>query len=347
MLGEGGIDVPERAEALLKFESVQRWLSYVAAERFGERASTNHTYLRFLEEFCSFAGKSPDELIAERQRQLKSTDEMEQRKHEETAMSFINFLVQERRLAPGSAKLALAAVRSFYKHNYSALVLKSPRLGWKIRAKRPPTREELRNMVKVASKPLHRAIILFLSQTGMSISDALQVTYGQVAEQFKAGASPVHLSVLRQKTKVRYDAFFGKEASEALKEYLATRNPDGSDRLFPLCDRAVNRVLERTSLKVGLSPPLSAHCLRKFFVTQLKMAGCNESLVEYWVGHQLAGSKEAYFIPSVESQREVYRKYEASLSIGSEEKPSADEIREIVSRFGGREQLLKLISEAE
>jgi integrase len=180
----------------------------------------------------------------------------------------------------------------------------------------------------------------------MSISDALQVTYGQVAEQLKAGALPIHLSVLRQKTKVRYDTFFGKEAAEALKEYLASKpGIDGSDRLFPLCDRAVNRVLERASLKVGLSPPLSAHCLRKFFVTQLKMAGCNESLVEYWVGHQLAGSKEAYFIPSVESQREVYRKYEASLSIGSEEKPSVDELRDMMSRFGGREQLLKLVSE--
>jgi len=337
--------VLERAEALLKFESVQRWLSYVAAERFGERASTNHTYLRFLEEFCRFAGKTPDKLIAERQRESKSEDEMERRKHEEMAMSFVNFLVQERKLAPGSARLALAAVRSFYKHNYSPLVLRGPRLGWKVRVKRPPTKEELRNLVKVASTPLHRAIILFLSQTGMSISDALQVTYGQVAEQLKAGVSPVHLSVLRQKTKVQYDTFFGREASEALKEYLATRNLDGSDRLFPLCDRAVNRVLERASLKVGLSPPLSAHCLRKFFVTQLKMAGCNESLVEYWVGHQLAGSKEAYFIPPVESQREVYRKYEDALSLSTEEKLSLEELRDLASRSGGKEQLLKLVSE--
>jgi integrase len=273
---------------------------------------------------------------------------MEQRKHEEKVMSFINFLVQERKLAPGSARLALAAMRSFYKHNYSALEVRSPRLSWKVRAKRPPTKEELRNLVKVASKPLHRAIILFLSQTGMSISDALQVTYGQVAEQLKAGASPVHLSVLRQKTKVRYNTFFGREPSEALREYLASRAGLGvSEPLFPIGGRAVDHFLQLASVRAGIDPTMSAHCLRKFFVTQLKMAGCNESLVEYWVGHQLAGSKEAYFIPSVEAQREVYRKYEASLSIGSEEKPSADEIREIVSRFGGREQLLKLISEAE
>jgi len=340
--------VLERAEALLKFESVQRWLSYVAAERFGERASTNHTYLRFLEEFCRFAGKTPDKLIAERQRESKSEDEMERRKHEEMAMSFVNFLVQERKLAPGSARLALAAVRSFYKHNYSPLVLRGPRLGWKVRTKRPPTREELRNLVKVASTPLHGAIIIFLSQTGMSISDALQVTYGQVAEQLEAGASPVHLSVLRQKTKVQYDTFFGGEASEALKEYLTSRpNIDGSEPLFPIGDRAVDHFLQLASVRAGIDPTMSAHCLRKFFVTQLKMAGCNESLVEYWVGHKLAGSKEAYFIPSVEGQREVYRKYEASLSIGSEEKPSIDELRDMMSRFGGREQLLKLISEVK
>ena len=142
-------NVLKRTETFLKFESVQRWLNYVAAERFGERDNTNEAYLRFLEEFCSFAGKDPDELIVERQRQMKSEDEMEKRKHEEKVMSFLNYLTQERKrkLAPGSATLALAAIRSFYKHNYSALVLRSPRLGWKVRVKRPPTKEELRALV--------------------------------------------------------------------------------------------------------------------------------------------------------------------------------------------------------
>ena len=54
----------------------------MAAERFSERDNTNDVYLRFLEEFCSFSGKDPDELIVERQRQMKSEDEMEKRKHE-------------------------------------------------------------------------------------------------------------------------------------------------------------------------------------------------------------------------------------------------------------------------
>ena len=329
----------------MKFESVNRWLNYVAAERFGVRDGTNDTYLYFFEEFCNFMGKNPDKLIAERQRQLKSEDEMEKRKHEEKAMAFLNHLIQERKLAPGSANLALAAIRSFYKHNYSALVLRSPKLGWKVRIKRPPTKEELRALLKATNTPLHRAIILFLAQTGLSISDALQVTYGQVSEQLETGISPVHLSVLRQKTKVQYDTFFGKEAVEALKEYLATKPTlDSSEPLIPIGDRGVEMFLQFASMKARIEPTMSPHCLRKYFVTQLKLAGCNESLVEYWVGHQLAGSKEPYFIPPVESQREVYKKYEAALSINSEEK--LDDLKEIISRFGGKEKLIKLISEA-
>jgi len=50
---------------------------------------------------------------------------------------------------------------------------------------------------------------------------------------------------------------------------------------------------------------------------------------------------------STEAQRVVYQKYEASLSIGSEEKPSLDELKDVMSRFGGKEQLFKLISGSE
>lgn len=47
--------VLERTETYMKFESVQRWLNYVAAERFGERSNTNEGYLRSLEEFSILA----------------------------------------------------------------------------------------------------------------------------------------------------------------------------------------------------------------------------------------------------------------------------------------------------
>ena len=331
----------------MKFESVKRWLTYISAEHFGNEFNTNKVYLRVLEEFCIFVGKNPDELVAERQAQLKSSDEIERRQHEEKTMAFVNHLMNVRKLSPGSTALALAALRSFYKHNYSVLNVQRPRLGWKVRVKRPPTREELSLLFLALDKrkPLYSAIILFMAQTGLAISDTLQVEYRQISDQLSSNTCPVHLSVVRKKTKVQFDTFFGRDTVIALSKYLGTRSsivPD--DKLFPVQDRTVNFFLNRAGYKIGLDFGLSAHCFRKYFVTQLKLAGCNESLVEYWVGHQLSGSKEPYFVPPVEQQREVYRKYEPVLSIRSSVSAvDANKLDEMIASFGGRENLLDLL----
>lgn len=334
----------DRSKCLCKFESVTRWLNYVSAGRFGEAGNTRRGYLYFLEVFCSYVGLNPDELIAERMKQVKSDNEVERRHHEEKTMSFIIYLSQEKKLAPGSVGVAVNAVRSFYKYNYSPLVIKSPR-SWKTHEKRPPTKDELRVLVKGASTPMHRAIILFQAQTGISISDTLQVTYAQIADQLKAGISPVYLSGLRQKTNVPYETFFGKEASDALNEYLKTRPTlKNSDVLFSCSSRNVNLFLEVLSNNAGFEQTFSVHTLRKYFTTQLKMAQCNNDLVEYWSAHKLAGPRGSYLIPSVEAQRIVYAQFEYALSL--EEKPSTT-VKELISKFGGKEQLLKLISEAK
>ena len=117
------------------------------------------------------------------------------------------------------------------------------------------------------------------------------------------------MRLLRGKEKQigQFDTFFGRMATQALKEYIATRkNLKPSDRLFLITARAVNKFLKTISFRAGLELTPSSHDLRKYFNTRMKLAGLNETLVEYWMGHSLGKVRGAYFIPPVEEQPHLY-----------------------------------------
>ena len=167
---------------------------------------------------------------------------------------------------------------------------------------------------------MHKAYVLCQAQSGLSVSDLLRVSYGDVAKQLQNGADHIHLRLLRGKEKQLgfFDTFFGRASVEALRQYLHTREEKESSRLFRCTARNVNSFLERMSEWAEISWRVSSHDLRKFFATSLKLArvndpAFNESLVEYWLGHSLGKVRGAYFIPPVEEQLRLYKMAESRL----------------------------------
>lgn len=59
---------------LEQFESVRSWLSRVRQDGTGSEI-TSYTYLRHLNLYCGYWKKNPDQLIEERERELKSDQE--------------------------------------------------------------------------------------------------------------------------------------------------------------------------------------------------------------------------------------------------------------------------------
>jgi hypothetical protein len=49
--------------------------------------------------------------------------------------------------------------------------------------------------------------------------------------------------------------------------------------------------------------------MRKYFNSNLKNAGCDGDLVEYFMGHTLDGSKPAYYEGNPEQLKEIYQKF--------------------------------------
>jgi len=293
-----------------EYNSVKRWLV-----RLGKKSGSPNTkrmYLHYLKEFCVYVGLDPDGLIEERRQDLKSENELTRRRAEEQLDMWFAYL-EERGLSRSSCVLAYNAIRSFYKANFLELKVESTPESWPTKYKPGLTREELGMLLDACRKPMHRAYILCQTQSGLSVSDLLKLVYADIKSQIEKNKEYIHLRLLRGKRKELgyHDTFFGRMATQALREYLATRqdlNPQS--RLFPCTARNVNKFLRSLSIRAGLDWIVSSHDLRKYFITQMKLAGLNETLVEYWVGHALGRVRGAYFIPPVEEQLRLYKEAE-------------------------------------
>jgi len=293
-----------------EYNSVKRWLV-----RLGKKSGSPNTkrmYLHYLKEFCVYVGLDPDGLIEERRQDLKSENELTRRRAEEQLDMWFAYL-EERGLSRSSCVLAYNAIRSFYKANFLELKVESTPESWPTKYKPGLTREELGMLLDACRRPMHRAYILCQTQSGLSVSDLLKLVYEDVKSQIEKNKEYIHLRLLRGKRKELgyHDTFFGRMATQALREYLATRrdlNPQS--RLFPCTARNVNKFLRNLSIRAGLDWIVSSHDLRKYFNTQMKLAGLNETLVEFWMGHSLGRVRGAYFIPPVEEQLRLYREAE-------------------------------------
>jgi len=307
---------------LNSFETVQRWFRTVRMGRTGSE-ETIRVYSHFLSRFCDFTKKDPDKLIAERKQDIKSEDETVKRRHEELLMTFIEDLEKTRKLSRKSIVLAHGAIRSFFKANYLPLMSKTPE-SWVERISKVPTREELRKMCEV-SDTRDKAIILTLAQSGMSLEDYLALTfktsspqYGSIWKQLKEGRNPIHLHIIREKRKVWYDTFWARNSINALNTYVKEYELGLSDPLFDLSDRSIERIIKNAGIRAKFEAPVYPHSLRKFFNTYLKLAGVNETVVEYMMGHKLGGVRGAYFVPPVEELEKIYIKAEPYISITTE-----------------------------
>jgi len=316
------------------FETGRRWLDGVAADHSGS-LQTEEQYARCLKLFCEWVGKNPDELIAEREEQIKSEDKRIQRKAEENLKAFCLYLKREKGI---SFDIFHSAVRSFYRYNYNPLMVRTPKTSFD--TIKPVTIEDLR-VVDMASDERRRFFIRFLKDSGMSREDAVEVTYGDIKSQFERGEQFIRINAKRRKEGINYETFIGPNTVDALKVYLRIRKNSGekiSDKTYLIATKRGKKMspttltidLMRLGKKVGVE--LSPHRLRKFFETYLSLAKIHPTTLKYWMGHKLSGDIEArYIIPPSPEQKNLYMEAYPKIDIVGEQ--LSEEERRIQATF--------------
>jgi integrase len=213
---------------------------------------------------------------------------------------------------------------------------------WKVKA-----------LVDHARNTRDRAIVLFHFQGGLDVSTLCSLDYGDVKEGLEKNEHPLKIEPMRVKTGVEFYTFVGQDAIDALKAYLAdmksrgveftNKTPlfvqeRGKERLRThniqtmMKDLAVRSNLVTEGNNGNGFNPLGTHSLRESFGSLMTNSGVPDSIVDFWLGHEVGDMDRAYKGTQFENLRKMYLDREHLLSIsaskGDSEKTKA-EVKEV------------------
>ncbi|MGD8506317.1 MAG: tyrosine-type recombinase/integrase [Candidatus Bathyarchaeota archaeon] len=313
---------------LQKDKTVQKWILNLK-KKPGWR-TTIPNFLRTLQKFTEYSGKSPSELLTT----AFSTEKLEQREELTSATSAITELAQafiKELLRSGKrekARHTRTCLTSFFKANGISLELDAiPRVTKKEEI--ILTKKQIYTMADYAGSLRNRAIILCMYQSGLGITALRNLKIAHVQEQLKKNRIPLKIRITsrvnKRASQLPFYTFFGAETSDALKAYINERkrkiqkmrergvdvkNLTESSPLFasegknvPLGEimavsslwRVIKDSAERASLQKEKVQPNS---LRKAFETELDRSLIDEETKKYLMGSPIRGKK--YNVDQVE-----------------------------------------------
>lgn len=324
-----------------EYKSVRRWLAAIEGESnadyISDETETEIHYLSYLAKFCWFCqkmhlAKDPDDIIAKRIKDMKSSDIEKRMKFETSLRKFrIGYKVQ-RKLVAG--RESAVAVKSFFFHNSLPLAMKT---GKKVcvKVKKRLTIQEVKNLLKFCDAR-ERAIVLLLLQSGARPETLVLLTYGHVKGQLESGDFPITVDLTVHEVKggyAPYTMIFGTEACHALVEYIecrkrGTQNIDSEEITSesPLLRKIdsfefigtdeLRKIIRKICVNSGSKKRITPYTFRRTFQTIMERH-MPVNWVDRLMGHvRFKGIQgEAYSVPTLQELREAYKEAEPFISV--------------------------------
>jgi integrase len=276
-----------------------------------------------------------------------------------------------------TAHVALHSLRSFFKHN-GIEELKVEDYNWRKnrRMEYVPTKEEIFRIAEHCDARA-RAIVLCAFQSGLRNSALRAICHRDIKEQLETGKIPIRIHVnseFRQripqacKEDAEYYTFFGKEATQALREYLEWRVIEQgkigeNEPLFTpyeafsqpksrnsaLCEDSLQRLIKRAARRARIRDwrQIRFHSLRKSFRAILDAGYVDggqmaEDDKEYLMGHTLSSSKEPYHNANADILEQRYMKLNWSPTIQVTKETKLEMIKAFAQSLGIAELEVKI-----
>ena len=305
---------------------------------FNERnssPSTRYTYTRSIRYYEEMTGHTIQELLDICEQEEIQNIRWKNTRTRQWILEYRDYLYTKYNVS--TAQLYLTAILTIYRH-YELTIPPLPYYSTKHSRRTPPInyqdlpdREILSECLQVAT-PLARAIILFMSSSGMSRIDLLQLTisdYLEATSNYHDHQESVKYAVKdmleidvvptfhlgRQKTGQQYFTFCSHEATKSINTYLLTRTEilRRDSRLFKINPRYINMIFERLNgyFQLGKMPNgynrLTPHMLRRFNATQLAEAGMSTDHINLLQGRKVQGvAHESYIRINPDKLRDEY-----------------------------------------
>jgi integrase len=320
--------------------------------------ATRKRYLDFIRRYCEWVGNTPDEIISMRKDDLSSDDLKERHRFELELKGFISYL-QEEGYSVSTQQVAYAGIRSFFDVHFMPLNMrKNDYPSGESLGHRPATKNDLRKLLEIA-EVRWKAVLSFLKDSGLRISDVVGLTYGDVKKGLDENDEFIPITTLTKKKKVVARTFIGQDAIESLIEYLEHRKtgtrklpPEiitDATPLFstkkggfrPMLPNSMSAGIFNLMKRAGLNGDISAHSLRKYFQTQLESAGVNGNWIMQMIGHSLNGVENHYSRPTEQMLLEAYKEAYDALRI----EPKAEDRIKILEEQLEEERRKRLVLE--
>lgn len=295
-------------------------------------------YHQALKKYTSFNGMTLQQLLDDAIEDEKQ-HVWRERKLLNRLIDFRNYLI-EQGYAKEYIQTTVRRVKTFY-INYFVEIHSLPRANIMANTEiKIPTREDLKTAVDM-SKPLMKALILFLISTGLSKIDCLNLTI----KDFITATKEYHtsndiyevlkilqdredvvptFSLTRQKTGKFHYTFCSPEAVIAIVNYLQSRSDKltNDSSLFKISYHWLTVKFQELndSLNLGVTQGnefrvLRCHTLRKYHATTLRNDGLDKDIVNSFQGKAKNRVDAAYFVDTPEALRKRYIEHVDCLTV--------------------------------
>jgi len=229
-----------------------------------------------------------------------------------TLKGFAEWL-QERGYKPKTVRAYIAAVQSEAKYFDLSISTRYVNLPASIpvSSKHPWTIDDVAKFVGMIKKLEYKSLAISIFQSGLSLSDLLALTYGDIQAEFESGTSPLCLNLARIKTDVPHITFIGEWSLSLLRQHLTGKHHTPEDPIYNKTQRAIDYYFKRLGKKfVGEykgNNPVRPHSLRAAFRTVLSDHRVDPVYIEFWMGHRVPEQQRVYVSKSREGWRQTYK----------------------------------------
>jgi integrase/recombinase XerD len=363
---ENGYKCFSRKE-LYGYQEVDSWLKTIS------KSSRNY-YIRTIEVFCNWCGRDPHTLIINRDKEVKSDNPIDRNNTRDLIIDFRKYL-ESLDYAPKSINVFDGAIRSFYSKNLGKMGMINIRnyADNKVSTTKDlvPTLEELKKMLDVLDVE-EKFRIIFVAQTGMRVSDALKLKYGDIKRELEQKNNPIAIKFLPTKDREIIGeriTFLGSDGIDILKQYLEFRKKRGEVLLddsplfvsrtryhgknLPITERNFNETVRKAGKLIGLVNGnakygrIRIHCLRKFFITQLTNHGVEDKIINFLTCHKISDVDSVYWNRRIDTLRKIYNERQQYLNPinGDKKHYNLDEIKDIQAKISDMDSRIPTVNQ--
>ena len=304
-----------KIKELENFESVNRMIGELGLLTRSE--NTKKTYLKGLAKFVEY-------------KQIQNLDqfveEVKQKQNQNEIVKEFAVYLASKNLAPKTVAAWISSLKKFFAANGLKVDVDIPIKIFNIHEDVLPNNEDLRRILSEVDLRM-KVIITMLASSGMRIGELHNLKLGDI--DLSKEIPTVKIKGVGAKERKSRITFISKEAKKFLEEYLNQRKSlgeelnenspviareDGKPMSYQNIQYLLEGVFRRYSKKVGKRYTLHAHCLRKWFKTQLISAGVPAPIVDRLTGHSRYLAQE-YELYTEDQLREWYKKGMSAVTI--------------------------------